>query len=388
MALLSVHEAHKIIMQHARVMPHETVQLAEATGRILAEPVYADRDYPPINRSTMDGIAVCAGTPGPWRIEATIPAGHAAAALHDAHEGCARIMTGAEIPSNADAVVPVEDVEIQNECARLKPGITVKHGQFIHAKSADRRKGELILSPGIRLDAPRIAILAVLGCSSVRVAVQPRVAIITTGNEIVPVDYPNIQPAQTRSSNRHGLEAGLTAMGITPYICMHVRDDAGTIQQAIERALASCHLLLLSGGVSKGAYDYVPGALAAAGVKNIFHGVAQRPGKPLWFGTTSECLVFGLPGNPVSSLTVFRRYVVSCITKSLGAVEAEPILMHGHHVATASTLTQFLPVRVAGNYADKVEYHGSGDLAALAMSDGFLEIPPGSNENMFVFYRW
>lgn len=381
MGLLSVSEAEAAILARAPAVRVERVPLDEAAGRILAEEIFADRDYPPINRATMDGIAVKASGAIAWRIEATIAAGDAAPLLVDARGGCVQIMTGAEVPGNADAVIPVEEIDVSGPDVRLKPGTPVAAGQNIHARGIDRRRGDLLLTPGALLDAPRIAILAATGHATVRVATIPRVAILSTGSEIVPVDHPDIRPGQSRASNLAGLAAGLRGLGVCAMTTAHVVDDAEEIKRAIEHSLAHADLLLISGGVSKGHFDHVPGALAACGVRTIFHGVAQRPGKPLWFGETDGCRVFGLPGNPVSTLTVFRRYIVPFIQQSLGApVPAPEIVGLGPGLPPHATLTQLRPVRRRGDRVEAIAYHGSGDFTALADSDGFVQIDPGKDQ--------
>ncbi len=394
MTLLSVADAYATIMEHRLPLATEEVPLEQAAGRILAQTILADRDYPPISRATMDGIAVSAATKGPWRIEATLPAGHPANPLRDTQSGGVQIMTGAEVPANADAVVPVEDIQLEGDTATLREGVDIVRGQNIHAKAFDRKRGDQLLEPGARLDAPRIAILAATGHARVRVARPPRVAILTTGSEVVPVDHPDIQPAQVRASNNIGLQAGLRLAGITDFTAEHIPDDEGHTINAIARALESCDLLLLSGGVSKGKFDYVPGALRQAGTHNLFHGVAQRPGKPLWFGRTETARVFGLPGNPVSTLTVFRRYVLPFIQLGMGMTPGEPVpvaLATGlspHPKLTLLTpCTLHQPAADAPAQARPVEYHGSGDLTALATSHGFVQIEPGSSGSGS-FFAW
>ncbi|HMO51572.1 MAG TPA: molybdopterin molybdotransferase MoeA [Kiritimatiellia bacterium] len=404
MPLLTVIEAERLIQEATPPSPPtEMVVLTEALGRVLAEPVLADRDYPPINRATMDGIAVhrdaiARGT-NPLTVECTIPAGVPAPRLRDPRNGCARIMTGAEVPENAEGIVPVEDVRVENGFARLVSPLAFTPGQHIHAKSIDRRRGDHLLEPGAFLDAPRIAILAAVGRSRIRVARAPRCAVISNGDEIVPIDREVIAPTEVRASNLIALCAGLTALGITEIDARHLPDDPGAITTAITEQLAVHDVLLLSGGVSKGAFDYIPSALAAAGARNVFHGVAQKPGKPLWFGKTDSCFVFGLPGNPVSTLSVFRRYVAPFIIRWMGGNPPLPrgIQLSGD-IHPHPLLTLFIPVRVesAASGLDRaipVEYHGSGDFAALSDSNGFIEMPPISREivaksRIFPFYSW
>lgn len=393
MSLLSVAEAFAVVMQHRLPLAVETVPLESAAGRVLAQTIHADRDYPPISRATMDGIAVGTGISGPWSIEALIAAGQPAQPLRDIQSGCVQIMTGAEVPPNADAVVPVEELIIEDSSARLRENVAVVAGQNIHAKAVDRKQGDLLLGPGALLDAPRIAILAATGYARVQVAKPPRVAIITTGSEVVPVDHPDIQPAQVRASNNIGLRAGLQLAGLHEFSAEHIADDEGHTINSISKALESCDILLLSGGVSKGKFDYVPGALQAAGAEKIFHGVAQRPGKPLWFGRTKTARIFGLPGNPVSTLTVFRRYVLPFIQAGMGMPPADPVPVKlAPGLTPHPKLTLLTPCTIhhpsdAPAEARPVEYHGSGDLAALSTSHGFVQIDP-ETDGIGSFFGW
>lgn len=389
MGLMSVSEAEAAILARAPAVRVEQIPLDEAAGRVLAQEILADRDYPPINRATMDGIAVKASGATAWRIEAIIAAGDASHQLHDLQSGCVQIMTGAEVPDNADAVIPFEDIDVTETEARLKSGKPVIAGQNIHARGIDRRGGDSLLVPGCILDAPRIAILAATGHAKVRVAKLPRAFVISTGSEIVPVDHPDIRAGQSRASNLAGMAAGLRQIGLRDITTTHVVDDAAAIQRTVDHALAHADLLLISGGVSKGNFDHVPGALAAAGISKIFHGVAQRPGKPLWFGVTDSCRVFGLPGNPVSTLTVFRRYVVPFVRQSLGVAMAAPVTVTlGKNLSPHPKLTQLLPVHRCGDRVEALEYHGSGDLTALGASDGFVQIEPGEIQPTGQFFSW
>jgi len=247
--LLSVTEAEALVLQHATMSAVETIDIQDATGRILAQAVYADRDYPPIHRATMDGIAVGATSMRSWKIERTIAAGEPARALDDTERGCMRIMTGAELPANANTVIPIEDVVIDATVARLRDGVAVANGQHVHQKGIDRRQGDEILSAGTRLDAPRMAILAACGYDRVRVAKIPRVSVLSTGNEIVPVSTEKIEPHQSRMSNLEGIRMGLGALGIHRVDAKHLADEEKEIRKGIAHAINDCGVLILTGGM-------------------------------------------------------------------------------------------------------------------------------------------
>ncbi|HMP90324.1 MAG TPA: molybdopterin molybdotransferase MoeA [Kiritimatiellia bacterium] len=398
----SVKNAHDLILASAPAPKQEIVSLQNAIDRVLLEPVFADRDYPPINRATMDGIAISmnswnAGIRS-WRIEYTLPAGNESINLIDSINGCAQIMTGASVPDNADGVIPFELLDITNEMAHAKSEALFVPGQNIHLRGIDRKTGDRLLMPGVRIDAPRIAIMGSVGHADVCVSVPPRVDIISTGNEVVPVAQAEISPVQVRASNALGIVAALNRLGIISVNSRHVPDNREIIEKEIGQSLRNADILILSGGVSMGKYDYVPDALNRSGVETIFHKVAQKPGKPLWFGKTERCHVFGLPGNPVSTLTVFRRYVTPFVMKCLGLPAAPPLkarnisLMRPHR-----SLTTFPPVCGRISEAGILEiqtlpYHGSGDFASLCESSGFVEIPPGDKpipENSILpFFDW
>jgi molybdopterin molybdotransferase len=391
MTLISVHEAYQTVMAETPPVKTESVPLAAATGRILAESVMADRDYPPINRATMDGITISldswrAGV-RLWKIERKDPLNN-----------CAQIMTGAEAPENCSGILPFELVAIDADHARLLTPVEFIEGQHIHVKSSDRKAGDMLLKPGITLDAPRIAILAAVGHAYAQVAKAPRVAVLSTGNEIVPVDQKSVTPTQVRASNSAALIAALRACGVTEITDRHLPDDPVVTLKEIREALEHHDIIVLSGGVSKGKFDYVPDALRQAGVRNIFHNVAQKPGKPFWFGKTDHQTIFGLPGNPVSTLTVFQRYAVPFIHAMTGV--SSPGFTTARitqSVKPHPTLTTFPPVLSSINHeavieAASVTYHGSGDFAALAESSGFLEVPAGNNPcpagTIFPYYPW
>jgi molybdopterin molybdotransferase len=346
--LLSVAEAERLVLHHAPRWPVECIPLSQATGRILRQPVNADRDYPPIHRSTMDGIAVAHSSwlsgRRTWLIEHIVTAGSPAPSLSDPAAGCVRIMTGAALPSNCDSIVPVEMVTFNGDRAAIASDYNVTAGQYVHARGVDLVQGSCALEEGAILDAPRIAIAAALGYAEVEVAVWPSVTVISTGNEVVSIETVNPRPGQTRASNLIALTSGLHSMGFHAITALHVPDELEQTTCAIREAIERDDLVLISGGVSMGMLDVVPHALSACGVRPIFHKVAQKPGKPLWFGSTDRCHVFGLPGNPVSTLTTFRRYVAPFLLSALGARPASTELRALHApVKPHHELTTFPP---------------------------------------------
>jgi molybdopterin molybdotransferase len=328
----------------------------------------------------MDGIAVKAGGRS-FRIERVLAAGRPGGAIKDRKRGCVRIMTGAEIPRGCDSVVPVEHVVIRGDVATLKKGIDVVPGQFIHARGSDKKKGDELLQPGVVLDGPRIAVAVSAGCATIRVNRSPRIAIISTGDEVVALGE-RIRSFEVRRSNPYGMRAALRGWGVREIEISHVRDDRAAVRRMLKRALSWCDVLLTTGGVSEGDVDFVPSVLAELGVRKVFHKVTQRPGKPLWFGVASRRrLVFGLPGNPVSTLVCLRRYVLPALVEASGAALSGPerVTLAAKHAAS-NRLTLFVPVRVSqdgagGVKADPVRYGGSGDLVALSGGDGFVELP-------------
>lgn len=379
--MLTVPEAEALILQHAHRFAEHTVPLAEAAGCVLREDLVADRDWPPYDRATMDGIAVAAGA-RTFNVEGVQPAGRPAGRLRDRVQGALLIMTGGMLPDGADTVIPCEDYERDGERITLHLHVTVKPGQYIHRQGTDRKVGDEILTSGTRLLSPQIALLASSGRAQVKVARAPSVAVASVGDELVEIGAP-LEPYQIRPSNAHGVAAGLRRLGATQVELALLRDDPDALERELARLLERHRVLILSGGVSKGAFDFVPQTLAKLGVQQVLHRVAQKPGQPLWFGVRpGGAAVFALPGNPVSTLVCFHRYVVPWWWRSAGALmPAEPPVSLAERVALDRPLTHFLPVRLEGNgegepVARLMDYHGSGDQAALGHSHGFIELPP------------
>ncbi len=381
--MTTVSDAERLILEQAKFFAPEECALERAYGRILREDIFADRDQPPFHRATMDGIALNLAS---WQsgqtqflIAGIQKAGAADQGLKDP-KCCLEIMTGAIVPAGSDCVVPYEDLEIQDKFAVIRKGITLAAMQNVHAQASDYRKGERLLSSGVLLNPIEIAIAAAVGKARIKVTAQPRIAIIGTGDELVEIDQP-IAAFQTRRSNAYAVEATLRLQGFANTERFHLPDDKSVLHASLEKILQTFDVLILSGGVSMGKFDFVPEALKALGVVMIFHKVQQKPGKPFWFGTSpSGKPVFALPGNPVSTQVCAVRYVLPYLQRVIGIQadgRSEAILTNDYEVK--GVLTQFLPVQVSRQAqgqvrAEMVGYGGSGNFAALRESQGFVEL--------------
>ncbi|WP_411030778.1 molybdopterin molybdotransferase MoeA [Spongiimicrobium sp. 3-5] len=379
--MITFQEAYEKVLAHSQDYGTETVLLKEATGRVLAESVLADRDFPPFNRSTKDGIVInyndIASGITEFRITHVIAAGTQQSHLKDIG-GCMEIMTGAVIPEGGDTVIMYEEVVIQNGMAKISQ--VPKRGQNIHIKGDDEKKGAKVLEQGCLISAAEIGVLAAVGKATVLVKCLPKIGVIATGNELVAVaDTP--LPHQIRKSNTHSLHAALADLHIQPEQ-FHLEDDKAAIETGLLKAMEQNNVLLLSGGVSKGKFDFIPEVMDKLGVQKVFHRVLQRPGKPFWFGKhkLSDTLIFSFPGNPVSTFANYHIYFKPWFNKSLGlpVIKIEVIL--AEDIEIKGTLTRFLRVKVHVNQgrvtAVFVTGNGSGDLTSLAKSDGFVLLSP------------
>jgi molybdopterin molybdotransferase len=306
-------------------------------------------------------------------------------------------MTGAMLPVGCDAVVPVEQVQRAGEFAEIgrKPP---QPWQNVHRRGTDCRQGALLLSAGTRLSAPEVAIAAGAGMARLRVSAQPMIVVISTGNELVePGEL--IEPHQVRRSNAYGITAALRHHGYTRVADDHVRDDAAELRSRLGFHLHTHDVLILSGGVSMGKLDLVPRVLEELGVGLVFHHIAQRPGKPMWFGVAqSGPAVFALPGNPVSTLVCLSRYVLPALRAAMGETRGHPPrIALTAPVEVKAPLAFYLPVKLRSDdwgrtSAEPRPTNGSGDFTALAGTDGFIELPPGPNSfpkgHVARFFPW
>ncbi|MFN0036281.1 MAG: molybdopterin molybdotransferase MoeA [Saprospiraceae bacterium] len=392
--MITVSEAEQIILSHRKDYGVEAVPFLAAQGRVLAENIVADRDLPPCDRVTMDGIVIRyadyeAGC-RTFQIVATQAAGDAPpmnlANIHhpslnhsSLSSPCIEIMTGAACSPVMDTVIPYENLHIADGVARIQQE-PVSLGRNIHFQGRDRRQGDTVMASGQIIGSTQISMAAAVGKSELWVKKLPRVVILSSGDELVDVaDTP--MPYQIRRSNNYSAHAVLRHYGIEAEM-PHLPDDPEIIRREVARCQTEFDVILLSGGVSMGKFDYIPAALEATGVQMHFHKVRQRPGKPFWFGTFGERgVVFALPGNPVSTFLCLHRYVLLWLEASLGFPPAPPqYAILGKNVRFEPPLLYFIQVKLrqdpdARLWAEPLEGQGSGDFANLLDADAFLELP-------------
>lgn len=373
--MIRVEEAESLVQAALPWGREARLPLGLAAGLTLAEPLVADRDYPPFHRATMDGIAVSweayAAGKRDFKVLGTIPAGSPETSLPDP-AGAFEIMTGAATPANADLVIPYEQIKIESGHARVLEDRARPRFENVHLRGSDCLKGAEIVPAGLMLNGPRAGIAASFGYAELNVRQAPRILIVATGDELVPVEEAPLAH-QIRLSNGHALKNSLAAHGFTNVELNHVRDEPALLREHFEHARRNYDVLIYSGAVSMGKFDYLPELWAKAGVKKLFHGVSQRPGKPLWFGRDEAhgATVVGLPGNPISSLVCLHRYFLS----------RDPVYaVLGEEIRFDKPLTYFLPVSVRSTSAGVLSaaplaVKNSGEFAGLALSDGFLELP-------------
>ena len=393
-------DAAQLIDRNMPRWPAVAVPLGAALDRILAEDVAAERDIPAFDRVTMDGIAFAFGAyeqgTRDFAVSATLPAGVAAPPLPDAQH-CIRVMTGAVLPEGADTVVPIERVTLHEDRASIAASARVTEGQFIHRRGSDREKGATLLATGARIGPPEMAVLASVGKAELRVAALPKIAVVSTGDELVGVDEP-LLPHQIRSSNGRAIEAALERHRCAQVTRTRLRDEPETLLAAIATLHDGHDALILSGGVSMGDFDFVPAVLERLGARLIFHRIEQRPGQPMWFGMSREGKpIFALPGNPVSTLVCLTRYVLPAMRRALGATDArhEVVRLSESVDHGPSGLTYFVPVCLAWSddgiaRARPRAINTSGDFSSLAGTDGIVELPPDRRKagDSVALYRW
>ncbi len=401
--MLAPAEAEKLILDSIPLYHREDCALAEAHGRALRSDLRADRDIPPFDRVALDGYAVRAAALAAgvrrFRSGGVQAAGMIPLALAAAPDACIEIMTGAVLSAGADAVVPYEETAAAEgvvEVTAAAAGFAAGHA--VHRRGSNHRAGEVIVSAGVRLTGREIAVAAACGYASVTVSQIPKIAVVATGDELVDIGS-LAAPHQIRRSNDYALRAALAAAGYPRTECFHLRDVRHEIEHQLWHILAEFDAVVVTGGVSKGKFDLLPEELERQGVRRIFHGVAQRPGKPFWFGLSARHTpVFALPGNPVSAYTCLHRYVLPALDRASG-LNPPPLrwVALGESYQFAPRLACLLPVRLVSGpeaqiMAMPAEVGTSGDFAGLVRTDGFVELPAESGTfpvgTLAPFRRW
>jgi molybdopterin molybdotransferase len=382
--MLSVEEALDLVAERCSPLTLRRVPLADAAGLVLAEDIASDINSPPYDKALMDGYAVRSADREPERRVLEEIAAGAVSSCTLTPGTASRIMTGAPLPEGADAVVPIEQTEMINATTVRLRQVNPAPGQCVLRLGASMRAGEVVVRGGTVVRPIEIGILAETGHRSVPVIPRPRLAVLPTGNELVAVDeVPH--SGQIRNSNGPMLVAAATRAQADAVELDIARDTPEDLRQRVQQGLTA-DIFVLSGGVSAGKFDLVPQVLAGLGVEQIFHKVALRPGKPLWFGTKKAgqqtTLVFGLPGNPVSSLVCFELFVRPAIAalagrgfSHLSSVRATLEHDYDHAGGRAACLPALITQRDSERTVQILPWHGSADLATLAQANGLVRLP-------------
>lgn len=380
MSLIKVKEALEIVLNNSENFGIEEVDFLNSSGRVLKESIFADRDFPPFDRVSMDGIAISSEAFNKGQrtfiIEGIQAAGSPQLTLQNP-SNCLEAMTGAVLPKNTDAVIQYELLSIEKGIAKVNLE-AVKSFQNIHLEGTDKKQGDLLIKENMLISPAEIGIFATVGKTTVKVAKQPKVMVVSTGNELVEVGE-NPAEHQIRRSNVFTLVSLLEKLKIKAET-LHISDDKEVLLTKIESLLENYDVLIFSGAVSKGKFDFIPEVLNELGVKKLFHEVKQRPGKPFWFGKKGEKTIFAFPGNPVSTFVNCVKYFYPWYYKSVGLN-----FENKHHAILSEDfyfkpeMTYFLQVKLNQNegklWATPISGKGSGDLANLADADAFLELP-------------
>jgi molybdopterin molybdotransferase len=377
--MVAAEKALSLILENNLSAKIESIDFQVSLGRILAEDLVADRDFPPFDRVTMDGIAIdfaaFDGGQKSFKIQEMQAAGDEQKTLHS-HKNCIEIMTGAVLPKNTDTVIRYEDLEIENGFATILAEI--KPHQNVHFQGQDKLSGQVLVRKGQVINASHVAIAASIGKNDLAVCDLPKIAIVSSGDELVGISEVPL-PHQIRLSNVYAIAAILKKVSAEVDI-FHINDTLEGSVSKIEELLQNYEVLIFSGGVSMGKKDFIPQALAENNVKEIFHKIAQKPGKPMWFGKSDTTIVFALPGNPVSTYLCTIKYVLPWLKKHLGILEEKnPSVILTEDIVFKPKLNYFLQVKIENDngclYATPLKHHGSGDFISLAEADGFIELP-------------
>lgn len=392
-------KALSILEEHKGNFPTENRNLEDCIGAYLAEDLIADRDFPPFDRVTMDGIAIVydafAKGQRTFTIEATAAAGTPQQSLMD-NLNCIEVMTGAIMPKNVDTVIRYEDLTIKSKEATINLD-SLNYKQNVHFKGMDIAQGTIIVNQGKKISSAEINVAAAIGKASLQVKKMPKVVIFSTGDELVPVDQtPKLH--QIRRSNIYGIQATLKEWGVSSDL-QHLADNKEEMLASISRLLEEYDLFIFTGGVSKGKFDYLPDVLEELHIKKHFHKIQQRPGKPFWFGSDAGGKkIFALPGNPVSSFVCVYMYLQFWLYKSLGVEQETLYVKLKNDVEFKPDLVYFLEATLECKpdgqlLAKPIKGNGSGDFANLTKTDGFLILPQNKSQFFsndaypFVTYR-
>lgn len=396
--MITVEKAIELIAQNIPELKTITLEIEKCHGKSLAQNIYSERDQPPFNRVAMDGVAIDFNEfqrgRREFKIQAIQQAGAAPLKL-ESIDSCIEVMTGGVLPINSNVVVRYEDTSIENDKCIISEELTFNMMNNVHQKGSDHKQGDLLLSRGQVINGPQMGIITSNGYKELSVIAHPKIAVISTGDELVeldqiPKDY------QIRRSNSYAIETELRVQGFFEINSFHLPDVAEVLYHKLSEILNAHDILILSGGVSMGKFDFLPQVFNDLKIKKVFHNVSQRPGKPFWFGATEHKAVFALPGNPVSAITCLRRFVIPALLKEIDKNCNEEYAFIDCDFNFDKDLTYFLPVKLYFSegkcMAKPIKTNGSGDYGSLGESDGFIELPKEQKvfkkNEAFKVFRW
>ncbi|MFO7980681.1 MAG: molybdopterin molybdotransferase MoeA [Candidatus Aminicenantes bacterium] len=377
--MILLEEAQKILNETPVRPDVELVKLDKAVGRILAQDIVSKINMPPFNKSAMDGYAVISGDPSErFKVIETIPAGKVP--QKKVHPGeCAKVMTGGIVPEAANRVIMRELTEEENGYMRVTGKEKNKN---VCLAGEDIKKGDKVLEKGVCIRPQEVGVVASMGLEQVKVYKKPQVGVISTGSELVPPGE-SINQSQIYDSNSYSLSAQVQKSGVRLFDRRMVLDDPDKIKKAVSDILDSCDVLLISGGVSMGDFDYVPSILKKLGFTLHFEKVAIKPGKPTVFGTKDYQYIFGVPGNPVSTFVVFELFIKPFLLRMMGH-NYEPFFMTGilkESIRRRKTQrASYIPVECREGFIKNLPYHGSAHIHALTRANALLCVPKGVKE--------
>ncbi|MDA3781243.1 MAG: molybdopterin molybdotransferase MoeA [Bacteroidales bacterium] len=376
--MIKIEEAYDIVINSAYILDTEKIEFNNSLNRILAEDVKSDIEMPPFDKAAVDGYA-CKSCDIEMELEVieSVQAGQTPQKKVGKGQ-CTQIMTGAPVPAGADAIVMVEHTELDNEKVKV---LKKSSKSNISIKAEDVKQGQVVLQKGIQIKPQHIAIFASVGYTNVLVYHKPKVGIISTGDELVePQDKPGV--SKIRNSNGHQISAQVSALGAQAKYFGIARDTEEDTYRIVTKAMAESDMIILSGGVSMGEFDFVPGVLKRAGINILFDSIAVKPGKPTTFGIADKKFCFGLPGNPVSSFIQFELLVKPLLFSMMG-LNIKPngisMPMAVEYSRKRAARKSYIPVLIENGKIKPIEYHGSAHIHALNKADGIISIPIGIN---------
>ncbi len=383
--------AWDFVVECTHALPPVDLAAFGARGLYLARAVCADHDLPPANRAAMDGFAVNASTISSGQVTLPVVVEIAAGSPADAPvpaNACARIFTGANLPPETDTVVMQEDVETLDEGRSVWFPQPVEPGANVYRQGENARQGDVLLAPGTRLDAAALALCAAVGQEQLSVHRQPTVALLTTGAELLAAGEA-VLPHQIRDSNSVFLKMALAGQPFRTVACERVSDDPALLTTVLRRLMDHSDVIIMTGGMSVGRYDFAAEAIRQAGAQIQYHGIAMKPGKPQLFATDKQGrLIFGLPGNPVSAMVGFYEFVLPALHRLAGCsperCRRTLTVRAAETLAVKGNRQNYIPATLAwtdeGGLASPVPFHGSADLVAAARTEGTLIVPPGQHQ--------